>query len=290
MDIKVVGPERFPRILKEIPDAPLRLFTIGALSDDKEITIAIVGTRKASEVGIRTAQSFARDLSLMGITIVSGLAMGIDTAAHEGALLGGTRTIAVLGNGLNKIYPAQNENLAKEIIEKGGGIVSEYEENMPSLKQNFIQRNRIISGLALATIVIEAPLSSGALSTAGFAASQGREVFVVPGPISHPNYAGSHALLRDGSRLVTSPLEIIEDLGLNRLPFGNASVSKNASITLKLSSDEELIFIKVKEQSSPLQVDKIIELTKLSPQIVNQALTSLSIKGFIQESSGGYTI
>lgn len=281
---------RFPRILKEIPNPPSRLFTIGALPENDEITIAIVGTRKASEAGVRTAQNFGKELGSMGIAVVSGLAMGIDTSAHEGAIRGDARTIAVLGNGLNKIYPAQNENLARKIIEKGGAIVSEYEENMPSLKQNFIQRNRIISGLSLAIVVIEAPLSSGALSTASFAASQGREVFVVPGPINHPNYAGSHALIRDGARLVTSPREIIDDLGLNRLPFRKETRRPETAPGLKLSSEEELVFVKIKEQNSILPVDKIIELTKLSPQTVNQALTSLSIRGLIQEARGGYTI
>lgn len=290
MDIKIIDFEYYPRILKEIPDPPPRLFVIGRIPPNDEPAIAIVGTRKASENGIRTAKEFAKELSSKGIVIVSGLAMGIDTAAHEGALSGGGKTVAILGNGLNKMYPAQNENLAKKIIENDGAIISEYEQGMPSLKQNFIQRNRIISGISLAVVVIEAPLKSGALSTAGFAASQGREVFVVPGQINHPNYKGSHALIRDGARLVTSPQEIIEDLSLNSLPIIEKAAAWPTATIPNLTNEERLILSKIKEYNLPLDIDKIIELTKLHPQIVNQTLASLILKGLIQEAGGGYTI
>ena len=281
--------ENFPRILREIPDPPSRLFVAGELPDDHDVTIAIVGTRKATGAGLKSAERFAKELSRRGAVIISGLAMGIDTASHEGALRNQGKTLAVLGNGLPKIYPAQNENLAKEILEAGGTIVSEYKENHPSYKGNFIQRNRIISGLALAVIVIEAPLRSGALATATFAATQGREVFVVPGPINHPNYVGSHALIRDGARLVTSPQEVIEDLGLDKLPTMRESTKGESSVKLKLTTEEELILTKVKVQN-PLSVDKIVELTKLDPQIVNSSLASLIIRGLIQEAGGLYTI
>lgn len=289
MDIKATNWGDLPQLLKEVAGSPKQLFSIGKLPHNHELTIALVGTRKASTAGIKTAQDFARSFASLGVTIVSGLAMGIDTAAHRGALMGGGKTIAVLGNGLNKIYPAQNENLAKKIITEGGAVVSEYAQGTPSFKQNFIQRNRIISGLSLAVIVIEAPLKSGALATASFAASQGREVFVVPGPISHPNYIGSHALIRDGARLVTSPQDIIDDLGLNISSMPEAQKSK-LSLPLKLTSDENIVLDRIKGHGLPLNVDKIIELTKLSPQTVNQTLTSLAVRGFIQETGGGYII
>jgi len=282
--------ENFPRVLREIPDPPSRLFVMGSLPQDEELTIAVVGTRKATGAGLKSAERFAKELSQQGAVIISGLAMGIDTAAHEGTLQNQGKTVAVLGNGLPKIYPAQNENLAKKILEAGGAITSEYKENHPSYKGNFIQRNRIISGLALAVIVIEAPLRSGALATATFAATQGREVFVVPGPINHPNYVGSHALIRDGARLVTSPEEVIEDLGLDRLPTMRESTKGESSVKLKLTTEEELVFMKVKVQNFPLPVDKIVELTKLDPQIVNSSLASLIIRGLIQEAGGLYTI
>src|SRR3989344_1661524 len=173
MDIKLVGFKNLPRMLKEISGPPDKLFVMGELPDENVPLIAIVGTRKATTHGLSTAAKLAEELSRAGIAVVSGLAMGIDTAAHTGALKGGSPTLAVLGNGLPKIYPAQNENLAKKIIEQGGAVVSEYETGTPSYKDNFIQRNRIISGLSLAVVVIEAPARSGALATAGFAARQG---------------------------------------------------------------------------------------------------------------------
>lgn len=290
MDIKVAKRENFPRILREIPDSPSRLFVAGDLPRDEEITIAIVGTRKATDAGLKHAERFAKELSGRGAIIISGLAMGIDTAAHKGALANKGKTIAVLGNGLPKIYPAQNEFLAKKILDAGGVIASEYEENCPSYKNNFIQRNRIISGLSLAVVIIEAPAKSGALATATFAAAQGREVFVVPGPISHTNYAGSHALIRDGARLVTSPEEVMEDLGFGELLYEKESTKRNSSATFKLTAEEELILMKIEEQNLPLLVDKIVELTKLDPQAVNSSLASLVIRGLVQEAGGNYTI
>jgi len=286
MNIKRVYNQKYPKLLKEINDPPQSLFVIGNLPQENELTIAIVGTRKASALGLKIAENFAGELAKLGFTIISGLAMGIDAAAHKGAISAG-RTLAVLGNGIDKIYPAQNENLAKRILEADGAIVSEYPPGSPSYKGNFIQRNRIVSGLSLAVVVIEAPEQSGALSTAGFAASQGREVFVVPGPLNHPNYIGSHALIRDGARLVTSVKDIIDDLGLNKLPLPE---DKPQRIPFLLSHQEELIINTMKEYGEPVNIDKIRELTKLEPQKINQILAFLVIKGLIKEVEGRYAI
>ena len=286
MNIKRVYSQKYPKLLKEINDPPQSLFVIGNLPQENELTIAIVGTRKASALGLKIAENFAGELAKLGFTIISGLAMGIDAAAHKGAISAG-RTLAVLGNGIDKIYPAQNENLAKRILEADGAIVSEYPPGSPSYKGNFIQRNRIVSGLSLAVVVIEAPEQSGALSTAGFAASQGREVFVVPGPLNHPNYIGSHALIRDGARLVTSVKDIIDDLGLNKLPLPE---DKPQRIPFLLSHQEELIINTMKEYGEPVNIDKIRELTKLEPQKINQILAFLVIKGLIKEVEGRYAI
>jgi len=286
MNIKRVYSQKYPKLLKEINDPPQSLFVIGNLPQENELTIAIIGTRKASALGLKIAENFAGELAKLGFTIISGLAMGIDAAAHKGAISAG-RTLAVLGNGIDKIYPAQNENLAKRILEADGAIVSEYPPGSPSYKGNFIQRNRIVSGLSLAVVVIEAPEQSGALSTAGFAASQGREVFVVPGPLNHPNYIGSHALIRDGARLVTSVKDIIDDLGLNKLPLPE---DKPQRIPFLLSHQEELIINTMKEYGEPVNIDKIRELTKLEPQKINQILAFLVIKGLIKEVEGRYAI
>ncbi|MEK7481868.1 MAG: DNA-processing protein DprA, partial [Patescibacteria group bacterium] len=173
---------RYPALLREIPNAPEKIYILGKLPPEESLKIAIVGTRKATDQGRIIAKKLAEKLTNLGIVIVSGLAMGIDTAAHEGAVVANGKTIAVLANGLDKIYPAQNENLAKKILELNGAIISEYEPGKPALEHQFLERNRIVSGLSVATIVIEAPERSGSLVTARLAAEQGREVFVFPGP------------------------------------------------------------------------------------------------------------
>ncbi len=206
----------YPSLLREISNPPSEIYILGEMPKDStaDMKVAIVGTRKATVEGKLMAKETARKLSEQGIIIVSGLAMGIDAAAHEGALEVKGKTIAVLANGLGKIQPAVNQNLAKKILEFNGAIISEYGSEVPYFKSQFLQRNRIISGLCQAVIVIEAPQKSGSLSTATQAAEQGREVFVFPGPINHPNYCGSHKLIRDGARLVSSIDDIFEDLGL----------------------------------------------------------------------------
>ncbi|MEX2436806.1 MAG: DNA-processing protein DprA [Candidatus Paceibacterota bacterium] len=205
----------FPSLLKEISSVPNSIYYQGNLPNDNELCIAIVGTRKASEYGQKTAESIAYNLAKEGVTIVSGLALGIDTSAHKGALLAGGKTVAVLGHGLDRIYPTRNKELAKEIIDNQGCLISEYKEGASITPKNFLARNRIVSGLSKAIIVIEAPYRSGSISTAGHAGDQGRDVCVVPGPVNSPTFKGSHKLIRDGARLATSAKEILEDLGFN---------------------------------------------------------------------------
>jgi DNA processing protein len=295
MNIKTVDikSEDYPYLLKETACPPKKLFIRGEMPKSASPKIGIVGTRKASSLGKQIAENISRELSASGIIIVSGLAMGIDTAAHTGAINGGTETVAVLGNGIDKIYPAQNENLGRKIIEDGGAVISEYGPGEPSYKNYFIQRNRIISGLSDAIVVIEAPEKSGALSTARFAAEQGRTVFVIPGPVNHPNYVGSHALIRDGAILVTGATDIMEDLGIkntNTLPFLEKN-SKNLSNELnKMKEEERLLIETIKNSGEPLCVDKLIELAKLDSQIVNQTIAFLVIKGILKETGGKYSL
>lgn len=282
---------QYSSLLKEIDCSPSQLFTRGQMPLDDLIKIAIVGTRKATNIGKDIAKEVARKLSSLNMVIVSGLAMGIDTAAHQGALVANGKTIAVLANGLDKIYPAQNENLAKQILEKGGALISEYPEKTPSYPNQFLERNRIISGLCVATIIIEAPERSGSLATARNALEQGREVFVVPGPANHPNYIGSHKLIRDGARLITSVEDILEDLGLEisaRQPTDQFLISDE--INSGLTENQKKIIIALKNSGEPLAVDKICQLTKLSSQIVNQIVATLVIQGIIKETERGYTI
>lgn len=277
---------KFPHLLKEIPNAPKELYALGDLPGDDIPRVAIVGTRKATEVGKFLAKLIAEKLGERGIIVVSGLAMGIDAASHEGALLAKARTIAVLGNGLDNIYPRQNEHLARRIIEGGGVIISEYPPKTPGLPHQFLERNRIISGLAVATVVVEAPLESGALVTARLAAEQGREVFVFPGFYNHPNYQGSHGLIRDGARLVSSVEDILDDLG-----FENTEMrSFNFGIEDLKDRSQLMILELIQNIGEPLPVDKIIELTKLEPQAVNRSLTMLALRNLIKETERGYMV
>jgi len=268
--------------LAEIQAPPEGLWIKGRTLEEDFEGIAIVGTRKASAEGLSAAEWFASSFAKAGIPVVSGLAFGIDSAAHRGCVSAEGRTVAVLAGGVEKIYPAANINLAEKIISSGGSVISEFRDE-PSYPDLFLRRNRIISGLSRAVVVIEAPLKSGAVSTAAWAAEQGREVFVVPGPITHPNYKGSHKLLRDGARLVSSPEDVFADLGIDKpekSAENNGNISENAAIIMKL--------LEASQKAVP--IDKICFLTRLEPQHVMSALTELHIIGKIMETPSGYSL
>ena len=292
-EIKIAHTD-YPSALRNIPNPPAQVFVRGEIDGlDNSPAIAIVGTRKATVAGIKLAERLAEELGRAGLTIISGLATGIDAAAHRGALKAGARAIAVLAAGVDKIYPAQNNKLADEILEKGGAIISEYKDR-EYVKAQFVQRNRIVSGLSLGVLAIEAPERSGTVSTAGHAAEQGKTVFVVPGPISHENYVGSHKLIRDGARLVTTSDDIIDDLIadfpqleniLRRKSIGDEGESQ------KLESDiERAIVMMIKLSGEPMTIDKIIEDSKLDPQEVSQTIAFLTIKGILKETANKYTL
>ncbi|MCP4639059.1 MAG: DNA-protecting protein DprA [bacterium] len=203
----------YPLRLAEIYDPPLVLFVRGELGDDDQPCVGVVGTRRASPYGIRMAEQFGRELAARGITVVSGMAAGIDAAAHRGAIEAGGRTIAVLGNGVDIAYPAQNEGLMHDITGHGC-VVSQFAMGVGPSKGHFPHRNRIISGMSLGTLIVEAPLRSGALITARQAADQGREVFAVPGQVGMANSSGPHALIREGAKLVETVDDILVELEL----------------------------------------------------------------------------
>lgn len=203
----------YPQPLAEIYDPPLLLYLRGTLVESDRYAVAIVGTRKASAFGLKIAHKLAYDLAARGITVVSGLAEGIDSAAHQGALEAGGRTIAVLGSGHDQIFPVSNADLLHSILGQGCAL-SPFPMGMRALKQNFPQRNRILSGLCLGTVVVEAPPGSGSLITAKYAAEQGREVLAVPGPAGLANSRGPHELIRDGARLVECVDDILVELNV----------------------------------------------------------------------------
>ncbi len=275
--------EAFPAPLREIHQCPWGLYYKGDLSAAGSPAIAIVGTRKATSSGLTVAKNFARDLAAKGINIVSGLALGIDASAHSGALEGGGRTAAILARGLDGVYPAQNENLARKILANDGALISEYPVKSPTLPFRFIERNRITSGLSNATIIIEAPSESGALATARFALEQNRDVGAIPGPINHPNYTGNHSLIKSGAALIASVDDIIAMLNLDQLPL---KIKKSPILT----EDELAIMNALKSEAGALSVDKIIELGRLEPQTTQRALSLLLMKDIIRESDGRYEL
>lgn len=279
------GEPGFPELLAEAHDKPLGFYYKGVLPGSVK-KVSIVGTRKATMVAKDLAKKMASELSRAGVCIISGLAMGIDTAAHEGAVSVGGKTVAVLANSLDSVYPRQNENLAKKILENGGALISEYSLGSETLPHRFLERNRIVSGMSPATIVIEAPEDSGSLVTANLALNQNREVLVVPGSVSHENYEGSHKLIRAGARLVTSAADILDDLGWQE----EGVAGETAELPMmKLASSEQAIFNVLRAAGEALQVDKIQEITRMSVLEVSRNLTFLQIKGLIKEDAGRYS-
>lgn len=260
--------------------APLQHRSLGC--GDK-IPIAIVGTRKATSDGKMIARHFASELTKSGFAIISGLAFGIDASAHEGCLDTGGTTVAVLASGADIISPRTNAKLAERILKNGGAIISEYPPGSEAQPYRFLERNRIISGLSKGVLVIETPESSGALATVRFATEQNRDVFVVPGPIAHSNFAGSHYLIRNGAELVTKPEHIME-------AYGIIQECAHAENNLESSPEEKLVLDALRANPREIDIDKVIAITKLEPRTVNQTLSFLLIKGVIKENESGYMI
>ena len=288
-DIKLIlasNPD-FPSQLKEIPWPPFALYTKGSFPSREDKLVAIVGTRKATLEGKRIAKKFARKLAEVGLTVVSGLAFGIDAGAHEGVIEAGGKTLAVLANGLDRVYPRHHEALAEKILNLHGSLISEYPIGAPSLPQRFIERNRIISGLTLGIILIEAPENSGALATARFALEQNREVFVVPGSIDNPNFIGSHKLIKDGAALITSIDDVISSLNLES--FMNQAQRQNQALKLlELDESQKAVINALKAYGEKAGVDKIAELARRDIGSIASALSFLLIKGMIKEENGKY--
>jgi DNA processing protein len=282
IDLVLFDDPQYPTLLRQIHNPPLGLYIRGKFPM-AEYSFTVVGTRRATADGKLSAKRFGRELASAGFTIVSGLALGVDAAAHEGCLEAGGGAIAVLAGGLNEIYPATNEWLGKKILENGGAIISEYPPGSPPYGPRFLERNRIVSGLSVGSLIIEAPERSGSLATANFALQQNRDVFVIPGPITHPNFFGSHALIRQGAELVTKPDDILEAYSLMK--------EKLNVVERRAANDEEkLILAALKSIRGAAEVDKIIEMTKLEPRIANQTLSMLVLKNIITETESGYII
>lgn len=270
---------QYPTLLRETQDAAPLLYVQGTLDKRDELSVAVVGTRKCSAYGLTMARKLSEGLARRGFTIVSGMALGIDGEAHRAALEAGGRTIAVMASGPDITYPADHRGL-REGIAGSGAVVTEFAFGVEPLRERFPARNRLISGLSLGVIVVEAPAKSGALITARLAGEQGREVFAVPGDVTRPESRGSHALIKDGATLVEFPEDVVEglDIMLQAVP------ERRPVITEDLPQNERAILDALSHQ--PRHVDEIVTRCKLPASEVSAGLMILEMKGIVRRLPG----
>lgn len=271
----------YPISLKEIYDPPVVLYSRGRIIESDKLSVAIVGSRRATVYGRSVAERIARDLAARGLTIVSGGARGIDTAAHKGALAAGGRSVAFLGCGIDVSYPAENKKLF-EVMADSGAVVSEFPLGAAPEPWRFPPRNRLISGLSIGVLICQSPEASGALITASYAAEQGKDVYAVPGNVDDDRNRGSHKLIKDGARLVESAQDILEELGLD----GTGEEGRN-QLTLPMESmtdsEQRIVMLLSLE---PMQVDEIIEKSGLAAPMVSGTLTILEMKSIVRRVPG----
>jgi DNA processing protein len=272
--------DNYPERLREVGDSPAVLYALGEIVPADSWAVGVVGTRRPTSYGREAAARLSSGLAQARITIVSGLAVGIDTVAHHSALQSGGRTIAVLGSGLDIIYPSENRRLVEQIVAEGkGAVVSEFPLGTPPDAMNFPSRNRIISGLSLGVLVVEAGVKSGALITSSFALEQGREVFAIPGPITSKMSEGPNNLLKRGAKCVTTPDDILEELNMQM-------VSEHVEAVRALPSDpteRELLRLL---QDTPLHIDELTENSGLPSSTVSSVLTMMELKGMVRHLGG----
>ncbi len=292
-DIKIITilDTNYPEKLKQIYDPPVVLYYRGKLRLS-EFSIAIVGSRKTTNYGAYTAKKLSYELAMRGVQIVSGLARGIDSIAHEGCLDAGGKTAAVLGCGLDYIYPPENSRLYENILNSGGLILSEYPPGTPPLQYNFPARNRIISGISSGVLIVEAAGKSGSLITAGYALEQGREVFAVPGNIDCSYSKGTNQLIRDGAKIVLGVEDILEefdyqeDVNISDSPGQSPGININTGMKTYIGlSGEEIRVVKI-IQKGIHHIDEIIERSNISVKDINNILFMLEMKGIITQLPG----
>jgi len=283
--------DKYPYNLKQIYDPPIALYYKGKFELD-DFAIAIVGSRRTTNYGSFSAKKLAYDLSLRGVQIVSGLARGIDSIAHEGCLAAGGKTVAVLGCGLDTIYPPENTKLYEDIIKSDGLVISEYPPGMPPLQHNFPARNRIISGISSGVLVVEAAKRSGSLITACYALEQGREVFAIPGNIDCAYSRGTNQLIKDGAKMVLCAEDVLEEFNYIEI-IDNSDIQNDLSKThsktnfsiFKGLSTEEIRIVKIISNGIH-NIDEIIERSNIPTKEVNNILFMLEMKGVITQLPG----
>jgi DNA processing protein len=280
LEIMTLDDADYPENLKNITGAPIVLYVLGELKKCDALSIAIVGSRRASFYGLSAAEKFAFALSEKGLTIVSGMARGIDTCAHRGALKQGGRTIAVVGSGFGYLYPQENLQLAQEIA-RSGAVISEFPVNTMPFPQNFPRRNRVISGLSKGVLVVEAAKNSGALITADFALEQGRDVFAMPGKVDSSTSFGTNALIKDGAKLVSEVSDILEELVV---PEEKAKICPKISAQPALGDEESAVYNILSGES--IQLDELAEKTNMDIPRISDILLKLRLKKLIRELPG----
>ena len=275
-----------PELLQRIPDPPTLLYIVGNAEALHMPALAIVGSRNPTRGGKENAYEFAKHLGQAGFCIVSGLAQGVDTAAHQGALDAGAMTVAILGHGIDRVYPSANRDLAHRILQNGA-LVTEYPLGSPPRREHFPQRNRLISGLSLGTLVIEAARRSGSLITARLAGEQGREVFAIPGSIHNPLSRGCHQLIKQGAKLVETAEDIVSELGaLAGYLVQNDTVEKNdQSKTFRHDADYEILLNAL--SYDPASADELAENSGLTIDQVSSMLLILELEEKIEALTGG---
>ncbi|MBR6786326.1 MAG: DNA-processing protein DprA [Clostridia bacterium] len=275
----VRGTSGYPYLLEQINDPPHALFIKGLPADDEK-SVAIVGSRRETRYGRTQAYNIAKELAQHGVTIVSGLARGIDTAAHEGALAGGGRTVAVLGNGIDQIYPPENTELARRIVDQGGAIISEFPFGSAPLAHHFPIRNRIISGISAATLLVEGHARSGTMITAGYAAEQGREVFALPGMVDAPGSAAPLRLLREGANICTCAQDILLDMRWE----GERKSEEKVQVSSSFTPEQQVIVSALANEQK--YFEELITLTGLSPEVLTGELAMLELDGVVESRAG----
>ncbi len=279
----VLSQQDFPENLRHIAQSPQALYGEGDPNVLHKEMVAIVGARRCTPYGTKIAFELAKQLAEMGVVVISGLALGIDTSAHQGALAGGGDTVAVLGCGLKHNYLAKNRSLREEIT-KRGAVITEYEDHVEASTWSFPRRNRIISGLSRGVLVIEAGLKSGSLITAKWALEQGREVFAVPGPMQSPMSQGTHQLIQQGAKLVTSVDDILEEIPQLR---GKVAECKKMKYNPGSGSDQEKILYFLANSVSPVSIDRLVEASELPTDRINGLLVELELDGKVKGLPGG---
>jgi DNA processing protein len=277
----------YPRALREIHAPPIVLYVWGELKERDHHAIGIIGARRTTHYGVESAKKLAYQLAYAGLTVISGLARGIDTAAHQGALAAKGRTIAVIGSGLARLYPPENAALAEKIRAGNGAVVSEFSMEIEPDRQTFPMRNRIISGWSHGILVVEAGLNSGALITASQALEQGRSVYAVPGHINAPSAMGSNRLIQQGAKLVMDASDILDDLQI-LLPETKPSAEAAARPLPPLSEEERRIYDAI--EATETSIDDITEKTHLPSATVSSTLLQLELKRLVKQLPGKYFV